>query len=118
MILPDTSSWVEHFKSVNERLASALMTGHVVLHDFVQGELLCGGIRPGTEHWVLLQTLTKTATVPHDEVVEFFLTNRLQKTGLGWTDVHLLAAASLEGHAIVTEDRSLATIAARLDCLA
>lgn len=116
MILPDTSVWVEHFKASHGRLGEALRAHRVVLHEFVQGELVCGGVGPGTEHWVLLQTLRRAPVVSHEEVVELFVSRRLHRSGIGWIDSHLLASAMIGGHKIITLDRPLSRAAAMLGC--
>ena len=49
----------------------------------------------------------KSIQAEHDEVMKFIENNRLMGKGLGYIDVHLLAAASLTGVPIWTIDKKL-----------
>ena len=46
--------------------------------------------------------------------MDFLEMNRLRNFGLGWTDMHLLAAARLGGCGLYTRDRRLAEAAKNL----
>ncbi len=118
MILADTSVWIDHFRRHHGPLASELMAANVVVHEFVQGELLCGGIAPGSERWRLLAALPRAPLASHEEVVRWFTSRRLARSGVGWIDAHLLASALLGSHRILTLDGPLARVAARLGCAA
>jgi hypothetical protein len=50
----------------------------------------------------------------HEEVLAFVNTNRLAGIGIGWVDVHLLAAARLAGIGLWTLDRPLKAAARQL----
>jgi hypothetical protein len=52
--------------------------------------------------------------VRHDEVLGFIEKQALIGSGLGWVDVHLLCAATLDRSPLWTLDRRLADAAARL----
>ena len=53
-------------------------------------------------------------TVAQPEVVAFVRSRRLFGRGLGWIDVHLLAAAILHRHQIWTADIRLDAVASEL----
>ncbi len=50
----------------------------------------------------------------HDEVMKFIENNQLMGKGLGYIDVHLLAAASLTEVSIWTLDKKLAEMSTEL----
>jgi hypothetical protein len=108
VILVDTSVWVDHLRRGNTALVSLLEAGDVATHPFVIGELACGQIRARRQLLAMLAGLPEVKTLAHDEVVHYLHAHRLEERGLGWIDVHLLAAAALAGVRLWTLDRRLA----------
>ncbi len=115
MVLVDTSVWVEHLRRGLPELAEVLNSGTVLCHPFVVSELACGHLKNRHEILELLQTLCTCPVAAHDEVLHFIELHRLMGLGLGYIDVHLLAAAKLTGTPLWTFDRPLHHGAARLD---
>lgn len=115
MILVDTSAWIDHLRDGDEKLASLLHSGSVLMHPFVVGELACGNLRDRESVLGLLQELPR-ATVATDTEVLFFIEGRaLMGRGVGYIDAHLLASASLSNTArLWTRDIRLYSIAAEL----
>ena len=62
----------------------------------------------------MLGGLPTMGTLSHDEVLHFLTAHRLDGSGLGWVDVHLLAAAALGGVPLWTLDRRLSAAQARI----
>jgi predicted nucleic acid-binding protein len=118
MILVDTSVWVDHLRTGEPRLADALNHGQVVVHPFVIGELACGNLRAREEVLHSLAHLP-SARRASDEEAWFLIESRtLMGRGIGYVDVHLLAAALLDDEPrLWTRDRRLAAIAAELSVL-
>ncbi|MGI8842201.1 MAG: type II toxin-antitoxin system VapC family toxin [Gemmatimonadaceae bacterium] len=114
MILVDTSVWIDHLRRGNARLETLLQAALVSCHRFIVGELACGTLRNRSEILVLLGTLPSATVATHDETLAFLEANRLMGKGLGYVDVHLLAAAMLEGTPLWSLDRRLAAAAGRL----
>jgi predicted nucleic acid-binding protein len=114
MVLVDTSVWVSHLRSGEPRLGSLLEEGKVVLHPFIVGELACGYLTNRLEILSLLRALPETVLATHDEVIRFIEDQHLMGRGLGYIDVHILAAARLTGVPLWTEDRQLKAAAVRL----
>lgn len=117
MILVDTSVWVRFlsnrapFAGTLDRL---LDDEAVVGHEFVMGELLVGdrgGRRSLLTSYGLIPQLTR---LPHVEVVEFVRARRLLGLGIGWIDVHLLAAAVANRTELYTADNRLFAVASQL----
>jgi predicted nucleic acid-binding protein len=114
MILVDTSVWVDHLRRGRPHLAARLEQGAVAYHPFVVGELACGRIANRTAVLQNLQELPTTPVAEQDEMLTFIEQESLQGRGLGWVDIHLLAAARLSGCPLWTLDRALAEAAGGL----
>jgi hypothetical protein len=107
VILVDTSVWVDHLRRGNARLAGMLEDGVVVSHPFVIGELACGALRHRAAILSLLSELPLATSATHAEAMAFIDARRLMGRGLGYVDVHLLAAASLDRLPLWTLDKRL-----------
>jgi predicted nucleic acid-binding protein len=114
VILVDTSVWVDHLRTGNQRLKSLLHEEQVLTHPFVIGELACGAVRNREEVLGLLKALPGAQVAEHDEVLRFIGGRRLYGRGIGWVDAHLLASALLSGAALWTFDRELSRVASAL----
>ena len=114
MILADTSVWVAHFRGTTQELASALENGEVLCHPHIVGELACGNLKDRAETLRLLRDLPAATIATDEEVLTCIEENRLFGTGLGYTDVHLLASALLTPTRLWTVDGALAREARRL----
>ena len=97
MILVDTSIWVDHFRRRDDRLTRLLDDRKVSMHPFVAGELAVGNLRNRDEILLMLNSLPVTATASHEEALRFISNFSLAGRGLGYIDIHLLAAVSLTG---------------------
>jgi predicted nucleic acid-binding protein len=113
-VLVDTSVWIDHFRRRNGQLAELLEASQVWTHPFVIGELACGNLARRAEVLGMLEALPQAPVISHREVLAFLEGRRLQGRGLGWTDMHLLAAARVAGVAFWTNDKSLAKVAGEL----
>ena len=111
MILVDTSIWVDHLRSGDSQLAEKLLTGEVVTHDFVIGELALGGLRKRSGVLELLRALPRLSAATDDEVLYFIGQRGLSGKGIGYADAHLLAAAAMHGTRLWTRDKRLREIA-------
>jgi predicted nucleic acid-binding protein len=114
VILADTSVWVDHLRHGNARLAALLQEGQVAVHPFVVGEIALGQLKRRAEILALLADLPQVPPADHEEVLRFVEGHGIAGSGLGWVDVHLLAAAALERVRLWTIDRRLAAAASRL----
>ena len=115
MILADTSIWVDHFRSGNDRLRSLLDQFSIVLHPFIISELALGNFRNRDGVIGHLKNLPAAPRAGDEEVLYFIEQNRLMGRGISYVDAHLLASAALaEGVRIWTLDRRLADAARAL----
>lgn len=115
MVLVDTSVWVSHLRQGNSQLQALLLDGSVVCHPFIIAELACGKIKNRAEVLSLLQALPMLEPVEQEELLPFIQHNRLMGIGLGFVDVHLMAAAVLAGIPLWTLDKKLRQASAKLD---
>jgi len=116
MIIPDTSVWVAHFRGA-ATLLSMPPARHVrrLLHPFVYGELLLGGLSGHEEHLTELRDLRPAPIADVDEVAEFIDWAKLVGTGIGYVDTHLLISARMIPSArVLTLDQKLHAQAERL----
>jgi predicted nucleic acid-binding protein len=115
MILADTSVWIDHLRTGDERLADLLDRGEVLSHPYVRGELALGGLRPGSPVLADLADLPQAVRAQDEEVMAMIATRGLSGRGIGWVDAHLLAAAALTpGSRLWTRDRRLGEVAEEL----
>jgi predicted nucleic acid-binding protein len=108
VILADSSVWVDHLAGRNRELAALLDAGMVLTHPFVIGELALGELRQRVLVLGALSNLPRAAVATQTEVLHFIERQRLFGRGIGYVDVHLLAAVRLTpGAALWTRDRRL-----------
>lgn len=116
MILVDSTIWVDHLRSGNPLLAGHLEAGRVWTHPFVIGEIALGSLRQRDVILGALSDLPMANRASDDEVLAFIERQALYSLGIGYVDVHLLAAARLTpGLRLWTRDRRLHEVAARFD---
>jgi predicted nucleic acid-binding protein len=93
-----------------------LHANEVLTHDFVIGELACGHLKARGRILALLARLPRVAAASEPEALYFLEHRRLFGRGLGYIDLHLLAAASLHSDThLWTRDRKLKQVAVELD---
>lgn len=114
MIIADTSVWISHFRESNKRLSSLLEESEISCHPFIIGELACGGLGNRKEILSLLQALPTYSPISSEEYFHFLDSYKLYGKGIGFVDVHLLAAALLNSDFIWTLDKKLDLIARKL----
>lgn len=115
MVLVDTSVWVAHLRQGDVGLEALLNAGRVVCHPFIIGELVCGNLQQRSEILLHLQALPQATRAGHDEVMQFIENYHLMEKGLGYVDVHLLAAALLTRVSLWTLDQKLNEAAVKLE---
>ncbi len=115
MILVDTSVWVDHLRKGDAGLADLLEHGRVLSHPFVIGELALGNIPRREVFLAAMRDLPKAVMAGDDEALRFISDCALFGLGIGYVDVHLLAAVQLTpGATLWTRDRRLQRVAQKL----
>ncbi len=121
MILVDTSIWVDHLRRGDAQLVGLLEQAKVLLHPFVLGEIACGSLADRVPLLDLLQDLPAAPVAEQEELLEFIECHALHGKGVGYVDVHLLAAVALSGGGgggakLWTRDKRLGVAAQALGC--
>ena len=116
MILADTSVWIDYLRLGDSRLAELLESNELCIHEFVVGELACGNLRARTQVLDLLRSLPNVLTADPQEVLLLVERHRLMGCGIGYIDMHLLAAVIAHGGVqLWTRDKWLRAAAANLE---
>jgi predicted nucleic acid-binding protein len=115
VILVDSSIWVDHLRALDQTLIGLLERGQVLIHPFVIGELALGNLRRRIDLLADLQDLPQARVASDHEVLRFIERHELFGLGVGYVDVHLLAAVRLTlGASLWTRDKRLQTVASHL----
>jgi predicted nucleic acid-binding protein len=115
MILVDTSVWVDHLRTSDEMLVGLLDTAMVLAHPLVIGELALGNLDRREIVLSALSDLPRAIVATDTEVLHFIDRHTLFGRGVGYTDVHLLAAVRLTaGAELWTRDKRLHGVAVQL----
>lgn len=119
MVLVDTSVWIDHLAKGDAGLQELLEDGQVLTHPYVIGEIALGSMPRWQETVSGLQALPAIASATTDEAMEFLRREQLFGLGIGYVDLHLLAATRLEPGALLwTRDKRLHQAALRLNLAA
>lgn len=115
MILVDTTVWVDHLRAGDRKLAALLDGGAVLVHPFVIGEIALGHLKPRSEILSMLSHLPAIGTATDTEALDYIDRYQLIGLGIGYIDVHLLAAVQLApGATLWTRDKRLHAVADKL----
>lgn len=115
MILVDTSVWVDHLRSGNDRLDALLRTGSVLGHQWVTGEIALGNVKNRSEILALLGGIPQATLAQPVEIVGLIERETLHGNGIGYVDCQLLASTLLTPNAALwTHDKRLRAVASRL----
>lgn len=115
MILADTTIWIDHLRDGDPVMAERLNAGMIGIHPFVIGEIALGSLRERENVLTALRDLPAMVQASDAEVQAFIEAERLHGIGIGYIDVHLLAAVRLTpGVRLWTRDRRLNDAASRL----
>ena len=109
LILVDSCVWINHFKCNDKTLTSLLHSNQVLIHPFVIGELVCGGIKDKTLS--LLRNLPGIQTADDNSVINFIHHHRTMSGGCSYIDMHLLLSAKLAKKKLWTVDKKLHAVA-------
>jgi predicted nucleic acid-binding protein len=115
MILVDTSVWIDHLRHGDPTLSELLHARQIIAHPFVIGELALGSLRQREAVLGALRDLPQSLIASDSEAQTFIERHKLYGLGIGYVDVHLLAATFLNRDArLWTRDKRLRQTAARL----
>lgn len=111
----DTSIWIDHLRAADRALQRLLEAFLVLGHPWVLGEIALGQLARRAEVLRLLAALPAAMHPTDGETAVFLERHQLVGRGIGYVDLHLLAATALTPDASLwTRDRRLAACAADL----
>lgn len=112
MILVDTSVWIDHLRKPEPVLQSLLQNNQIATHSFVRLELALGSIANRETILAALAKLPQAPVADTDELFRLVDNRKLERRGIGITDLNLLASALLDRTlSIWTRDRRLGDVA-------
>jgi len=114
MVLVDTSVWVSYLRNGDVGFEKLLNDGEVVCHPLIVGELACGNLKNRHEILMYLESLPMAVLAEDGEVLKFIENHQLMGKGLGYIDVHLIAAAVLTDVPLWTFDKTLDKITKKI----
>jgi predicted nucleic acid-binding protein len=115
VILVDTSVWVDHVRRADATLIRLLNEGQVLTHPFVIGEVAMGNLPHRRVFLDEMRRLPGALVATDVEAMSLMERERLFGRGIGFADLHLLAATRLTPLATLwSRDRRLRTIAEEL----
>jgi predicted nucleic acid-binding protein len=113
--LVDTSVWVDHLRATDETLVGLLDAGMVLAHPFVIGELALGTLAQRQTVLTALSDLPQAIVATDQEALHFIDRHQSCTRGVGYIDIHLLAAVRLTaGASLWTRDKRLHAVAGQL----
>jgi predicted nucleic acid-binding protein len=114
-IIADSSIWIDHINKGDPELAAQLKRRRIALHPMIIGEVALGSITRRAAVLEELSALPQVTPASHAEVMAMIEWLELFNRGIGYVDVHLLAAArQLPGGQLWTRDNALQAQAKRL----
>ena len=117
MVLVDTSVWVDFLRGGDAGLSMLLTQNQVCMHPMVMGELACSNLKNRTELLQLWANLPQAQPATHSEVLYFLDSQQLMGKGIGYVDLHQLAATQLSANTqLWTRDKRLAQLADSFGC--
>ncbi|SPF33965.1 PilT protein-like [Candidatus Sulfopaludibacter sp. SbA4] len=114
MTLVDTSIWVDHIRRPDARLIQLMTERSARMHPFVLGELVAGNLPNRPKALRYLESFPQVPAAQESDVHHLLESNHLWAKGLGWVDLHLLAAALISGCNLLTADHAMMAAANRL----
>ena len=115
VILVDTSVWVDHIRRGDAPLIRMLDEGQVLTHPFVVGEVAMGNLPRRRLFLDAMRRLPRAQVATDAEAMSLMEREHLYGRGIGFADLHLLAATRLTPHATLwSRDRRLRSIAEEL----
>jgi hypothetical protein len=106
---------MDHVRLSEGALTELLERGMVLAHPFVIGEVAIGRFRQRVSVLNALSRLPRATVASHVEVLHFIDRHKLFGRGIGYVDVHLLAAVRLTPEtSLWTRDKRLHGVAHEL----
>jgi hypothetical protein len=105
---------VNHFRASDPTIGSLIKKSLAGTHPFVVGELAVGNLKNRAETLDDFALLPQLPLTDAEEAHDLLESRRLWGKGLGWIDLHLLAATKLAGWSLYTADTEMAHAARQM----
>lgn len=92
MMLVDSAIWIDHFDGRNTSLQPLLEQDGVLTHPLVITEIALGNLPQRDSTLQILQNLPHIEEASHAEALALLHSQRLDGSGIGCVDLHLLCA--------------------------
>lgn len=113
-VLIDSSVWIDHFRTADDRLVGLVSSGKARLHPLIVMEIALGSLRDRPRFLTFLSTLRMVTAIADPAVTAFIDKAALFGTGIGAVDAHLLASCAAQEARLWTRDKRLEAQAERL----
>ncbi len=114
MILPDSTIWVDHFRTGLDAVGRLASQADILMHPFVLTEIALGSLPNRQLTLRFLRRLMPAIVVRQEEVDTLIEEAQLHSTGIGFVDAHLLASARMMNYRLWSRDGRLHQNAMRL----
>ena len=116
MILVDTGVWISFFRGEKSALGlkHLLVEDNVVLHPYIFGELLLGGLSKINEN--LMKSVKFCDIIKEDDIYEFIKKNRKYISGMGWVDINIAASIYESSYELFSFDTNLQNFSKKIGC--
>lgn len=115
LVVVDSAIWIDHINRGDDELIALLKRNRAAMHPMIYGEIALGSLKNRKAVLRELRELPHVAAAPHAEVFAMIEWLDLFGKGVGFIDVHLIAATRMiEGASLYTRDKRLRAQAERL----
>jgi predicted nucleic acid-binding protein len=115
MILADTSVWIDHLRTVDDKMLSLIKVRMVLCHPYVIGEIILGSLRNRDEILSNLQDFPQAPVAQGEDILQLIATHKLFGRGIGYVDAHLVASSLLQsGAQLWSRNKKLKAVAVEL----
>ncbi len=112
MILADTGIWIDHLRRPEPELQRQLAQNSIAMHPFIVAELALGSLPDRRRTLVDLDRIPQARVAQLGEVRRMIEAHSLYNSGIGLTDVHLLASTLITPFTLLwTRDKRLSRVA-------
>lgn len=92
LIIVDTSIWIDHLREPSPTLSKLLDQRTCLMHPLVILEVALGNVPSWSRRVAQLRSLPVVEPLPLGRMLDLIQQRRLQGSGLGSTDLHILAS--------------------------
>lgn len=114
LVIVDTSIWIDHLRSPDERLGDLLRLAQVRMHPYVVGEIALGNLPDRQKLLFFMDRLVAAPIASNDNVLTLIERRALFGSGIGYVDAHLVASAFLIDAMLWSRDKRLLAVAQNL----